>query len=131
MKLTNKQLDQGIYQIVDQIYKTCKLSPKQSYSVMLMHRKLEKAMKDAKEMFLKILKEHVELDEEGNILPANDENKQVWKFKEGMEEAYAKAMEEFMTIELEIDREPLDLDSLGNASLTPKELEILEPILKA
>jgi len=94
-------------------------------------RKVEKEIKLGQDLFQKILKEFVEVDDKGNFVwgTDNDGSPIPGKFIVKDEEGFKKKNEEFLLLEFEIASYPIKLSDLELAPLTSLDLMGLEPLI--
>jgi len=102
-------------------------SPKVSYGVAKIVKKITEEQKTFEKLYTDILKQHAEMDENGNI---KDDGKgvAVWKSEE-LKKQFEGKMKEFLDIEFEVPYGRLTLADLGDLKLTPSEMIALESML--
>ncbi len=83
----------------------------------------------AQEFFTKMIKEHAELDESGNIKPVDEASPDTFKIREEMKTKWFEAMEAFEKEEFAIPTGQIDYADLSGAKLSAADLIALEPLL--
>lgn len=104
----------------------CKAFPiKTAYNVSKIVKALKKEVMEASEVFMKLLDKYGEKDEKG--LPKMDGNGPT--IKPESKEEYEKEFKQFLEIEVEVNRNPIPIELLEPAELTPVEIAALEPMI--
>ena len=119
-----------------------------AHNINRMYKQIDKGRKDMQEPYIKLLKEHCYLEEDGSLTPQKipavmKDGKEIepekvkpdtYTVKPENEEAFKKDMEEFMSIEIEIQSNKIKLTDLVDKTGKPVELScnvigFLEPII--
>lgn len=146
VKVTHNQLNAGgLIAAFDKMYQL-PLPIKTSYNVMKLRRKIDQSIKDAGEVYSKILKEHCELDDKGHLKPemmkkmVGDKEVEVpipnsFKIIEGKKEALEAKLKEFFEMSVELDWTKIPSTELEEANkktqapIVGTDLEALEPFI--
>ena len=103
------------------------LDTKVAYNVVRLAKELEKTLADLQKEWVQLVGKYVEKD--GAQWRLN-EQKTDFAYLAGVDvEDAKKAIMEYMESKAEISREPLKLEDLGPAKLTPADISVLEPFL--
>jgi hypothetical protein len=102
---------------------------KATYNVAKLYRRVQKELKVARDLHLKLLEKYAEKDENGNFVPQPNA-RAPYKIKPECEEAYEKEMEEFMATEFEVDCQPLKASQLGSVRVTPADIVALGDVFE-
>ena len=119
------------------------LPVKTSYSISKIKRNIHNYMEEGKALFIKILKEHCELDEKGNVktqmspevkeadkvIEASKPIPGTYIVKPDMEESFKKKLEDFMSIECPIEVNKITLQELSDEKVSANLLANLDPII--
>lgn len=101
---------------------------KTTYRVSRISGAVARERKRVEELYKKLLKEHCELDEKGNVVHEGP-FKNVPKFKEGEKDKYDEKFKELMAIEFEVKAIPVKLSELEKVNLTPGEMAACESLI--
>lgn len=103
-------------------------STKHSYHCMRITNLLDRELKTANELFLKVVKEHAETDAEGNLVPPKEGggDYQVAPERQG---AFAAGVKDFHSHTIEIDKRRIGATWLEGVALSPSDLDILSEVL--
>lgn len=108
---------------------------KSAYSLGKIHQKIESEMRHGREIFMKLLRKHCELDEKGEVKWTD---KGEWTVLPDHSEEFEKEEKELLAIEVQIHRTPISIGKIEAAmeklidqkmKITPKELALLEPLI--
>jgi hypothetical protein len=128
IRVTYAQLNQGsLMAVLDKLQHVPGFKPQTAWKIMKMNRKLTQELKHAREFFGKMIRDHAELDEQGN--PKVGEDKK-YVLKPEMKDSFEKKAEEFLKMEIELRENKILFSDLNDAGLSPYEYEILEPLME-
>jgi hypothetical protein len=99
-----------------------------AYNVAKVIRRFDAESTIAQELFLKLVKQYAVLDEKGNIKSPEDKPG-TYEIPDEKVADWKKAKEDFDDVEFELDCHKIRLEQLGNAPLSPIDLNALEPLL--
>lgn len=100
-----------------------------TYNVAKITKKFHQELTMARELYSKWTEKFFEKDEAGKFKMAEKPHPLTpWKIKDGMEEEFNKAMEDFLKTEITIAAKPLAIHDLGGVKLSPQQIIALEPI---
>jgi septum formation topological specificity factor MinE len=103
------------------------LETKVAYNVMRLAKELEKTLVELQKDWIQLVSKYVQVD--GTQWKLNEE-KTDFAYLDGIDAKEAKdAISAYMEQKVEIDREPLKLEDLEAAMLSPSDLSVLEPLL--
>jgi septum formation topological specificity factor MinE len=103
------------------------LETKVAYNVVRLAKEVEKTLIELQKEWIQLVGKYVETD--GSQWKLNEE-KTDFAYLAGVDvEDAKKAIMEYMGTKAEISREPLKLEDLGPARLTPADISVLEPFL--
>lgn len=109
---------------------------KSAYNLGKIHQKIESEMRHGREIFLKLLRKHCELDEKGEVKWSEQGSFTVLP---DHSEEFQKEEKDLLAIEVQIHQNPISIDKIEAAmdklvdqkgKITPKELALLEPIIE-
>jgi len=102
------------------------LNTKVAYNVGRIMSKLQSAEKSGQETFSKLIRKYAEMDGDKIVEP---EGPGSYKIADEKVEEYRKELEEFLSIEIKIDRNKIGLNDLEGAGLSPVQVLALDPLL--
>jgi uncharacterized protein (DUF342 family) len=103
---------------------------KLSYSLSKLIKNLESEYKILMEKRNKLIDKYAERDDKNNFVITNESGRQMTKIKnEFIDECQGK-LQELFSIEIEIDFEPIPIDLLGDISISPKDLLVLDKFIQ-
>lgn len=112
---------------IQKIVNTPGLETKVAYNVVRLAKEVEKVLADLQKEWIELVGKYVET--EGSQWKLNEE-KTDFAYLSGVNvEDAKKAIMEYMETKAEISREPLKLEDLTPAKLTPADIAVLEPFL--
>lgn len=128
IKITCGHLRSDPFQVsISKIVNASGLEAKVAYNVMRLAKELEKNMVELQKEWVALLGKYVQKD--GTKWKLNEE-KTDFMFIEGVDVEEAKTVvKAYLAREIEIDREPLKLEDLSAAKISPADISVLEPIL--
>lgn len=131
IKLTYKDLKDPQFIPTMQKIATAPLkSPKTAHRILTITKALDPEIKKSQEIFEKTVKTYAELDEKGNFVPLEG-RPGTFKIKEGEEEKWKKALEEYEAIECEVDAPKINIEHLEGITLSAMDLRVLDPMINA
>jgi hypothetical protein len=101
---------------------------KLAYNIAKIIRRFDAESTIAQELFVKLVRQHCKLDENGLIIPA-DGKPGSFEILEGKETEWVQARKDFDEMEFELDCHKIRVEQLDGAPLSPMELVALEPLL--
>jgi len=100
-----------------------------TYNVAKIAKQFGEELKLARELYGKWTEKFLVKGEDGKFKPAQKPHPLCpWEIKEGMEEEFNKAMEDFLKTEISLNAKPLAIHDLGQIRLSPHQVLALEPI---
>lgn len=99
-----------------------------SYNVAKLVRKLGKELKTAQEMHSNIVKKYANMDEKGGFIRPEGGHLP-YEIKAENQKPYNEELEQFMKTEVKVEVPPLTVEDLGTITLSPAEINALEPLL--
>lgn len=99
-----------------------------SYNLIKIIGRVEKEIKVASELYQKVLKNHAELNEKGEIVFKDNVPGQ-YIIPEAKQEAFHAELKEWEKISFEVDRHKLPMHALTGAALAPVILEAIMPVI--
>lgn len=99
------------------------------YNIHKIGRRLSDESDVAQAEYLKLVKQHAELDEKGDIVPVSPEQPGTFVIKTEKEEVWKTARADFEAVTFEIDCHPVPLSKLDLCPLSPQDVGVLEPLL--
>lgn len=100
-----------------------------TYNVAKIAKQFGEELKHARELYGKWTEKFLVKGEDGKFKPAQKPHPLCpWEIKEGMEEEFNKAMEDFLKTEVTLNAKPLGINELGSIRLSPHQVLALEPI---
>jgi hypothetical protein len=105
---------------------------KLSYSLSKLEKTLESEYKLLAEKKNELINKYAERDDKNKVILLNPDEfgRQEIKIKEGLKEESLTKLNELYNIETEINFEPISLDLLGDISISPKDLLVLDRFIK-
>jgi hypothetical protein len=103
-----------------------------SYSLSKLEKTLENEYKLLIEKKNELINKYAERDEKNKVvlLEPDEFGRQEIKIKEGLKEESLAKLNELYNIEVEINFEPISIDLLGDISISPKDLLVLDKFIK-
>ena len=103
-----------------------------AYRIGKLNEKIQKEMDNARKFYgEKIIKEYFQVDEKGQVqLDPNAEEAGKPLIKDGKDEEFKKAYQDFLALEVKIDRWKIQAEDIQSAKLSGQELIALEPVLE-
>ena len=120
------------------------MGAKAAWNISRLQKKIDKAIKEARENYIKGLKSFVKLDNKGEIQPdvfKNDQQAKPYGRKKGdpvpgsyvildeKKDEFEGWVKEYMQIEFTIESYKIHMDDLAEVTLTPAQLSALDPII--
>ena len=100
-----------------------------TYNVARIAKQFGEELKLARELYGKWTKKFLVKGEDGKFKPAQKPHPLCpWEIKEGMDEEFNKAMEDFLKTEISLNAKPLAIHDLGGVKVSPHQVLALEPI---
>jgi len=100
-----------------------------TYNVAKLTKHFGEELKLARELYSKWTEKFLVKGEDGKFKMATKPHPLCpWEIKEGMEEEFNKAMEDFLKTEVTLSAKPLSIHDLGQVRLSPQQVLALEPI---
>lgn len=100
-----------------------------TYNVAKIAKQFGEELKLARELYGKWTEKFLVKGEDGKFKPAQKPHPLCpWEIKEGMDEEFNKAMEDFLKTEITLNAKPLAIHDLGQIRLSPHQVLALEPI---
>lgn len=112
----------------DKLCNTTGLNQRVAYNISKLAPKIKKAASGAQEEFIALVNHWAIKDEKGVLVPMKDQPG-TYQISPENTEAWKKAVIEFENKEVTIDRAPLMVGDLAQATLTPNDYLALEPII--
>ena len=104
-----------------------KLNTILAYKMARILKKVEAEVTTAEESRIKTIMPFVKKDEDGNTIINNDSN--TYETIEGKQNEISQALNEFFSTKIKLDLPTLNLKELEQIQLTPRQVEVLMPII--
>jgi hypothetical protein len=102
-----------------------------TYNVAKIAKQFGEELKLARELYGKWTEKFLVKGEDGKFKMSAKPHLCPWEIKEGLEEEFNKAMEDFLNTEITLNAKPLAIHDLGQIRLSPHQVLALEPIFAA
>lgn len=129
IKITYYDLNRGEFvETLNRIHEDGRFTPKVAYAFLKINQACEKELKNARNLYAKLVEAHAQKDETGKVKSFEDAP---YKIIEGQEEAFAKEQDELLKVEFTVPFAKVPIDQLDRGiTLTPSELASIEPIIE-
>lgn len=104
-----------------------KLNTILAYKMARILKKVEAEVTTAEESRIKTIMPFIKKDEDGNPIINNDSN--TYETIEGKQNEISQALNEFFSTKIKLDLPTLNLKELEQIQLTPRQVEVLMPII--
>jgi len=104
---------------------------KLSYSLSKLIKTLESEYKILMEKRNKLIDKYAERDDKNKFIITNESGRQMTKIKDEFIDECQGKLQELYSIEVEIDFQPISIDLLGDISMSPKDLLVLDKFIQS